>query len=75
MATSYFEQFLVCYLRESGFEVKNNSKLANSRCRFDVFLPECDVAVEYDSLRYHSSDESAERDNYKNARVGRNKYE
>ena len=41
MATSYFEQFLVCYLRESGFEVKNNSKLANSRCRTIL----CDIIV------------------------------
>lgn len=67
MATSYYEQFILSYLRESGFEVKNNSKLAGSRCRFDVFLPEYNIAVEYDSFRYHHSDASVERDNRKNA--------
>lgn len=67
MATSYFEQFLAWFLRELGLVVKNNCKLDDSRRRFDIYLPEYGIAVEYDSYRYHHSDESAERDNYKNA--------
>lgn len=61
--TSFPEQCILFYLSRI-FEVKSRYKLDGHE--IDIYIPSLKIGIEYDGIRYHSSDKSIEKEKKKN---------
>lgn len=71
LQTSFPEQAIFYYLKKIIPEVINTYILENDMDKFeiDVFIPEFKIGIEYDGVRYHSSDQNIKNDELKNLKL------